>query len=298
MPNTAVGLSFGQILDRVHRTCGRSALARRFALKLRNQCDRIVAASVSDGIDLRSNGELWLIERLSPNLKCFVDVGANVGEWTKAVLARNKCISGTCFEPSPSASAELFKSAIEWPTVRVVPKAVSDREGSLKFRELGQAAQTSGAASIVGSANGVGVVVDVPAVTLDDELERIGVRDVDILKVDAEGMDWRVLCGAANLLSEGRIRVVQFEYGDGWVRSGGTLWWSVAWLESRGYAVKRLMSNGLSPLDLEALGEHFAYSNYVAIRVGDKRTMDALACDAAISERSRWDEPSAVGDGV
>lgn len=263
----------GRALDRIHRACGRSSLATRLALKVRNQCDRVVAASVSDGIDMRFNGELWLVERLRGTVRTFVDVGANVGDWTEAMLRRHERAVGFCFEPSPSALAVLSPRALSWPTVRVVPKAVSDEEGVMDFCDLGDAAQTSGAADVLGDSGGKGAVIEVPVVTLDRELERLGVLDVDLLKIDAEGLDWRVLRGTAGLLSRGRVRVVQFEYGDGWARSGGTLWSIVALLSRCGYGVRLLRSSGLTPVNLEALGEFFAYSNFVAFRKGEERAL-------------------------
>lgn len=258
-----------QSLDGVHRFVGRSRFLTTVAVKVRNQCEAVIGAALADGVDPEANGELWLIRSLGGRIKRFVDVGANVGDWTRLVLSSNLQAEGLCFEPAPSALAVLQERARTWPTVRVMPRAVADAGGSMEFIDYGDAALTSGEASVVAEAGRPATRLTVPVVTLDDECDAAGWGEVDLLKVDAEGNDWRVLRGARKLIRARAIRVIQFEYGAFWIQAGGTLTSTISFLEDCGYSVFRLRRWGLSPVELSRYGEYFRYSNYVAVRPGE-----------------------------
>ena len=98
-----VPVRFRRWLNRIHRTLGRSSLAFRLALKLRNQCDALIACHLGESVRPQANGEAWLLGLIAPESACFVDVGANVGEWaemfTRAMPGAGK---GLCFEPCPA----------------------------------------------------------------------------------------------------------------------------------------------------------------------------------------------------
>jgi FkbM family methyltransferase len=54
--------------------------------------------------------------------------------------------------------------------------------------------------------------VKVPATTLDTWADLEGIGIIDLLAVDTEGMDPEVLKGAARLLEQKRVRILEFEY--------------------------------------------------------------------------------------
>jgi FkbM family methyltransferase len=268
-----------QTLDGIHRLAGRSRFLTSVAVKVRNQCEAVIGAALADGIDPVANGELWLIRKLTGSIKRFIDVGANVGDWTRLVLASNMQAEGLCFEPAPSVLSVLQERARSWPTVRIRPSAVADVSGSMQFIDYGEKALTSGEASVVEEGAQPANRLTVPLVTLDDECAAAGWSEIDLLKIDAEGNDWRVLRGARRLLQARAIRVVQFEYGAFWIRSGGTLTSTISFLESCGYSVFRLRHWGLSAVELTRYREYFRYSNYVALRSEDT---DPTLCDCGV----------------
>jgi FkbM family methyltransferase len=92
----------------------------------------------------------------------------------------------------------------------VVGKAGVD---SVAFSVCGRGEELCGVEASGKSTSGSGgTVVQVPATTVDEAAARFGVPPVDILIIDAEGMDPEVLDGAAGMLAAGRVRVLQFEY--------------------------------------------------------------------------------------
>jgi hypothetical protein len=58
--------------------------------------------------------------------------------------------------------------------------------------------------------------------TLDLEMARLGIGQVDLLKIDVEGYEVRVLAGARRLLSERRIKAVLCEFNEEWLTKAGT----------------------------------------------------------------------------
>jgi Methyltransferase FkbM domain len=120
--------------------------------------------------------------------------------------------------------------------------------------------------SFISSAVPGGITRPVQMSTIDLELDRLGLGQVDFLKIDTEGYDLRVLVGAASRLQRGDIGVVQFEYNKPWREAGSTLAAAYQLLEKHGYSVYLLRKDGLYSLRYALYGEYFEYSNFVALR--------------------------------
>lgn len=244
----------GGMLDRTQRRLGRSPKAARAAALLRNQCDRVIGYHFAPSNHGKQNGEEWLINHLQP--ATFVDVGANVGEWTAAVLARVPDAQGILVEPGCAAVTTLRQRFGE--RVRIIAAATGDASGELTFyEEPGAGEHSSALDGIVAGA----IERRVPVVTLDS----LGLDRVDLLKIDTEGFDARVLRGSRRMLSEHRIGAVQFEYNHPWIVAGDTLAGSVGLLCEAGYETFALRPTGLERFDARRWGEFFSYSNFVAL---------------------------------
>src|SRR5713101_1799227 len=98
--------------------------------------------------------QAWVVGALdgASNRPTFLDVGANVGEWTASLLEtleENGAISGSrihAFEPAPAHCARLrqrFDAEIAASTVFVVPAAVGVEEGELPFFVTGNESGSS-----------------------------------------------------------------------------------------------------------------------------------------------------------
>lgn len=132
-----------------------------------------------------------------------VDVGANVGEWTAALLER--CPDAAVHAYEPQDVGPLLKRFRDDPRVLVANRAVSRKAGVGQLH--GSAHPQCLRASLI-AAPGLPAKAKVPVVCLDDEFDYI-----DVLKVDVEGAEYDVLRGADRLLLAG-VRVVIFEYND------------------------------------------------------------------------------------
>lgn len=252
------------ILNSIHRTLGKSDLATRLAIYLRNQCRCVIFYHLIETPEHNENGELFLIQNLGSNINTFVDVGANIGDWTDLVLKNSPHIkSALLFEPADSAFEKLYNRFQDAQFVKVIKQPVSEQPGEMSFFEEPDAGKTS--SLVKGYSNPSAFEKKLIVTTIDDEAKKYALPIINLLKIDAEGYDFYVMRGATELLANQRIEVIQFEYNDSWVLSGCTLYAAMKFLESFAYQVFLLKANGLYRLNYELYGEFFHYANFVAI---------------------------------
>lgn len=140
----------------------------------------------------------------------FVDVGANLGYET-VVGARIVGSGGQviAFEPQPNLVSKIKRTIAkcELKNVAVCAHALGDQAGEV-FLTLFD--NNSGAASIlsgIGGESKVQVAVKKGAEVLGD----LGVARVDLIKIDVEGFESRVLFGMNEYFESGHVSAVLFE---------------------------------------------------------------------------------------
>ena len=145
-----------------------------------------------------------LLVRLARANGCrvFWDVGANYGLFTFGLRASLPELSIEAFEPDPDYITLLRRTLRVGglDRVRIVPVALSDREGTVPFRRD----LTSGSTGSLRTplprphhgtldSNGDQRTINVVASTIDAECSRIGTPD--LIKIDVEGAELEVLEG-------------------------------------------------------------------------------------------------------
>jgi FkbM family methyltransferase len=171
------------------------------------------------GVD--RSGEQQLMEDLAPRwaqlerIEVF-DVGANVGDYAVAASAsfgeRARIHS---FEPDPETFAELSQRLASTPGATCHQLALSAEAGDARlFRDPQVSAVASLHPETFDHRSGEDDSVLVHTDSLDRVAEELGVRSIQLLKIDVEGHELSVLKGARRLLSNGAIDVVQFEFGE------------------------------------------------------------------------------------
>lgn len=253
-------------VDAVGRLVGRRQVVRaaRFTL---NQA-RLDLPNVAG-----TNGEhalqRWVLASVPRTRPVTVfDVGANVGEWSQAMLAQAGAagheLSLHAFEPT-SYSHQRLVARLPGQT-RVNRLAVSDRLGETALHVLAPGAGTNSMyAASFNPAAGAGQAESVQMITVDEYVRGQGISRVDLLKVDTEGHDFFVLRGARRSLGAGMISVVQFEYNHRWVHARSFLKDVFDLVAPMGYLVGKLTPQGMETYpgwdpDLET----FVEGNYLA----------------------------------
>ncbi|GIL14597.1 MAG: hypothetical protein BroJett038_33170 [Chloroflexota bacterium] len=163
--------------------------------------------------------ELCALLRHAKNGIRIMDVGANIGLYT-TTLAKTIGPGGRVwsFEPFPAIAAYLNKNieANSLSNVTIVQSAVADAQGKAKFHvyPFGSDVYNSLGASYRPVENiraDSTIVVDVT--TLDSFANINGIEKIDMLKIDVEGAEERVLRGAEQLLHRSDRLMVLAELG-------------------------------------------------------------------------------------
>lgn len=227
-----------------------------------------------DRCDIHTNGELRFIQRVAPELSTVFDVGANVGDWTAELLAANSAAKCHCFEPVPGTRAKLEARGMKG-DVTINPFGLSSEPGSFTLYNYGDG---SGLNSLyrredleAKNKNLKPTVIEIPLETLDGYAERNGIEQIDLLKIDVEGHELSVLRGATRMLAEGRIRMIQMEYGSGFQLANALLRDIFDVVAPAGMTGGRITPEGVEKNDgYHARLEDFRLSNWAFARPDDE----------------------------
>ena len=250
-------------LTSLQRALSRSKTWVNLAIKLRNQTNMVIGYHLGESCDHRLNGEEPLIRLLAPHCKTFIDVGANIGDWTELFLHYHSDCKGMLFEPGNAAFKELTEKFAQLSSVEIIQSAVGSESGEVDFFEEPNAGITSSIVKSFTSANAT--LVHTQLTTLDAELVARGWNFIDYLKIDTEGFDYQVLLGAKTYLSEKKFGFIQFEYNQPWASANATLLGALNLLNQHGYSCYLIRSDGLYELDYSVYQEYFRYSNFLAV---------------------------------
>ncbi len=149
----------------------------------------------------------------------ILDVGANRGQFALVATRRWPDAGLVCFEPLPKPRAVLIRVLGKRDGVRIVPVALSDREGPARMH-ISRADDSSSLLPItarqVEAFPGTAEVaaIDVPTRRLDEEVDGESLRRPTVLKLDVQGFELKVLAGGAGLLPYVDAIVVECSFAE------------------------------------------------------------------------------------
>jgi FkbM family methyltransferase len=194
--------------------------------------------------DMEINGELRFLGKTLASLNenpVVFDIGANRGQWTRAVLAIKPGARIHCFEPARCTWEELQARGFP-PNVVCNRAGMGESVGTLKLYVNPSVSELS---SIYGGNGNGAKAEEVPIGTVDGYCRERGISSIDYLKIDVEGHELAVLKGAREMLSRQGIRFAQFEYGSWYIRAHVFLRDVFRFLEEFNYELWKVMPNGL-----------------------------------------------------
>lgn len=197
-------------------------------------------------MDIKQEGVARFLQKhLAPG-GVMIDVGANEGRFS--LLAAS--IVGPegrvlAFEPNPETAARLRSRAAAYPQVTVHEAAVTSKPGTtmLYLHTENPAEHSIAAANVVRR----GGKIQVTTTTLDSLVDSI--PRCDVIKIDAQGADARVLKGARRLLKRFHPRVIFELWPYGWSAFEDDPAETLASLERLGYQFWRVSRHGLKGRD-------------------------------------------------
>ena len=206
----------------------------------------------------------WL-QKIAPRLPqggVIFDVGGYHGITAQWFARMAKHVH--TFEPTPESveSIRRLLKVRQIANVSLHPIALSNKVGTSDFYIF----RTRGHNSLgkVRASSKFVRKIQVPTTTLDTFVEQHGIKNIDFLKIDTEGFELEVLQGAKQLLSEGRIGTVIFEYNAPILSSiGQKIAPLYELLMSAKYAIADLEGRPVSPREIEqaVIGDFIASRN-------------------------------------
>jgi FkbM family methyltransferase len=157
-------------------------------------------------------------------IRTFFDVGANIGQTSSLALSSFREARVFAFEPHPATFSKLVQSLGKHSRLTANNVALSNVGGPVPFFQY----SSSTLNSLIPDAQypmrrGVAPEeITIDCTTLDEFCSSHGIQMIDVLKIDTEGCDLRVLQGAQQLLFARRVRFVYAEFNDMSPRTGST----------------------------------------------------------------------------
>lgn len=171
--------------------------------------------------------ETFLIKKKLVNNESPVifDVGANKGQTIRNYLSIFPGAIIHAFEPNNIEAKKIKNQYDNFETVKINNLAVGDKKEKLKFNIRACSGHSSFKKIIPGTKwleernkqfNKSGgdytrETVDVDVISIDDYTEEHNIQNIDILKIDTEGYEDKVLKGCENLLKKNKIKIIFLE---------------------------------------------------------------------------------------
>ena len=213
------------------------------------------------------HGEDWILQKLNGQLKTILDVGSNIGEWTRMARELHPDAEIHTFEVVP----ETYRKFLVNLTLddKIVPNGfgLSDTCGTLpmKWRKDHDAVSSHLAKLAIENAEWRDGIV----FTGDQYIKSRSIDYVDFLKIDTEGAEGMVLKGFSESLKNAKIGVIQFEYGMAAILSKFLLVDAYELLQPYGFYLGRLHQGRIEFHEYNLPAENFSmYSDsqdYVAV---------------------------------
>ncbi|MBI1912002.1 MAG: FkbM family methyltransferase [Deltaproteobacteria bacterium] len=223
------------------------------------------------GNEFESGEHFFVSKVLKDYLKApapvLFDVGANIGKYAQMLSREFPEAKIFSFEPNRN-TFEILKQNIKQ-KAECVNAGLGSEPKTGKIYTYAESV-TSSHASVYSDVfkvfHGADKIVDIDfeMITIDAFCAQKGIKEIDLLKIDTEGNELEVLKGSRRMLSEDRIKILQFEFGECDVFSRVFLRDFYEMLPN--YRIYRLDSKSLIPLfEYNSANEIFRFQNFVAI---------------------------------
>jgi FkbM family methyltransferase len=249
-------ISLGNFID----TLPRSTLLYRF-------CRRYVDHYNSENNDdMSKNGEARWLREVIPQCNVVFDVGANIGDWSALVRNLSPLARIDCFEPCSATFARLQSRNLSG-NIHLNRMGLSESGGETRLFIFEGGAGTNSLYHRQGLSSQQTQEEIIRLDTLDAYCNRENIRQIDLLKLDVEGHELKVLKGATQMFTQGGIQRIQFEYGGTFIDARILLKDIFDFLTQFGFRLHKIYPHGLR--FVEYYGQHlenFQYQNWVALR--------------------------------
>ncbi|OYP37323.1 FkbM family methyltransferase [Rhodopirellula sp. MGV] len=224
----------------------------------------------SSNHDIYTNGERDVLQacvnqKESGRPFVIFDVGANEGQWAEVALSTCPDCQLHAFEIVPSTRAELEKAIGGRPNVLINDAGLSDKNEEVELQYY--PGNSTGTSAYELPWNCKPELLIAECQRGDDYVKRNGIDHIDFLKIDVEGMDYKVISGFLETIASGRVDAIQFEYNAAAAVSRCLLKDYYDLLEAHGYQLGRIFPNRVEFKEYNVFNdENFLQCNFFAAR--------------------------------
>ena len=211
------------------------------------------------------SGELFIIKKVQKyfsNTPTVIDVGASIGDWSKFMLQELNSQEFKLFMIEPLKDSFDFLgnkfSMNNRVKLRHLGFSNNNERSTIFFNQ-----EKEGSASMFKKSSNFSE--EISLTTLDDFIEYEKISEIDFLKMDVQGFEFKILQGAKILLQEDKIKFIQFEFDEPNIEA--RVFFKDFWnLLSPKYDIYHSLFNGLVKIDqYDYTLENFRCMNYLAV---------------------------------
>ena len=220
--------------------------------------------------DMMTNGEYRLMQHFLPDSSVVFDVGAHTGEWAKHALTIRPNLEIHCFEPGRDNFEKLVMN-VAGDHVICNDFGLGSSKGERPFFIYRDAPGLNSLYQRRGLEDGWGLekteeIETVRLDTLENYCREKNIKKIDFIKIDVEGHELEVFKGGDSLFRDGRVRVIQFEYGGCNIDSKVLLKDIFEFFEGMEYRFYKILPDTLRPVErYDQRLENFKYQNWLIV---------------------------------
>ncbi len=214
----------------------------------------------------QASGESWFLNTYlkHKNIKTIVDVGANSDPYGIEITG----VRVFALEPNPYTFRKLQRNTKKYSHIHCFPLGLSDKSGKALLYDLskkGTGLATLQKGTLEKSYGLKSTSTQIALSTLDEFVKNNNIKNIDLLKIDTEGSEYKVLLGAKRTLEKGKVKIVLFEFNE--MNAYGRVFLRDFYNILKNFTFYRLLPDGLVPLGKYRPITHelFAFQNIVAV---------------------------------
>jgi FkbM family methyltransferase len=227
--------------------------------------------------DIYSNGELTVLKKISKfNPEIAIDGGANVGQYS---LITSQIIPGCkiyAFEPVESTYNKMAGNISENKKIIPVMKGLFHENCSLEINIFNSDLHSS-LYDVQGAQYALNQKQTIELVRGDDFMKENNIEFIDVLKLDTEGAEYDALLGFENSIKNGKIKLIQFEYGYINITTKKLLIDYYNFFEEKGYVVGKVFPKKVEFRKYSFIHEDFIGPNFVAVKRTETELIASLS---------------------
>tara|TARA_R110002073_G_scaffold313380_3_gene485341 strand:- start:47451 stop:48251 length:801 start_codon:yes stop_codon:yes gene_type:complete len=226
--------------------------------------------------DIYSNGELAVLEKLS-NLNSLVilDGGANTGHYSLLANKLNPKTQIYSFEPVASTYKKLKENIHLYYNISPIQKGLY-KENCSKEINIFPSDTHASLYDIQGLSYKSIRKEEITLVKGDDFMREAKIPQVDLLKLDMEGAEYNAIMGFEDHIKNGKIKVIQFEYGYINITTKHLLKDFYTYFENKGYIIGKVFPKNVEFREYQFKYEDFLGPNFIAVKKSETELINLL----------------------